>query len=449
MTKLNLKIFSKQTNHGGTNLLPIAGDKVTPKGGGLRRILWGNGKRKAITIIIACVILGLIGFGVSRIFMPQSGPAVITSDSSVPAFASCGTTNNLLKQSPINIDQLSTIIPLGNFAPPGHVIPTEHMYYNYLNIPLADGTPTPAKTTLYVPADMTVTRITLFDNQSATKPFDSYRLDFTVCKEVTGYFIHILQLNDKLKAAMSKPYDQTQTSDAGGGMLEHTYGKVVDVKLTAGEVLGSGGGGAGLPGGLDIGLYDSRTAMPTFANPERWKQDNKIVCSLDYFPTDISKALYSHIGDYTFKFIEPGDPKCGQVYQDIPGSAQGVWFGSDSPKDQIGEISHQLTLGHSNFNHAKGTFALGDAVRQIGIDPTAVYAFTPTTSGQQNLDFGLVKPGSTVYCYQTVNNNGEPTPGPVLILQLVDSNTLRLGTTDTTVCGAGPWIFTEHIDYVR
>ncbi|MDB5170217.1 MAG: hypothetical protein JWN82_613 [Candidatus Saccharibacteria bacterium] len=384
---------------------------------------------------------------VSKAHNAKDKPA--KSLSTVATVTSCGTTKELLKQSPINLDQLSTIIPLGNFAPPGHVIPTEHMYYNYLNAPLPDGTPTPVKTTLYVPADMTVNRITLFDNQSATKPFDSYRLDFTVCKQVKGYFIHVLQLNDKLTAAMSKPYDQTQTSDAGGGKLEHTYGKVVNVKLTAGEVLGSGGGGAGLPGGLDIGLYDSRSATPTFANPSRWGQDNKIVCSLDYFSPAVSKALYSHIGDYTFKSIEPGDPKCGQVYQDKLGTAQGVWFGPDSPKGQIGEISHQLTLGHSNFNHAKGTFALGDAVRQIGIDPSSVYAFDPTTSGQKNLDFGLVKPGATVYCYQTVNNNGQPTPGPVLIVQLATSNSLKLGTTGASSCGAGPWAFTKSVDYVR
>jgi hypothetical protein len=256
-------------------------------------------------------------------------------------------------------------------------------------------------------------------------------------------------MNDKLMAAMTTPYDQTQTSDAGGGKLEHTYGKVVNVKLTAGEVLGSGGGGAGLPGGLDIGLYDSRTATPTFANPARWQQDNKIVCSLDYFSPTLSKTLYSHIGDYTFAYIEPGTPKCGEVYQDIPGTAQGVWFGPDGPTDQIGEISHQLTLGHSNFDHAKGTFALGDAVRQVGIDPTAVYAFTPATSGQKNLDFGLVTPSATVYCYQTVNNNGQPTPGPVLILQLVTSTSLRLGTTGGSTCGAGPWTFTQSVDYIR
>ena len=145
----------------------------------------------------------------------------------------CGTTKPLLKTSPVALSDLSTIIPMGNFAPPGHIGPTPHMYYNFLNT----GTPTniiPAKTTIHAPGDITITAITLFDNGSAINPFNSYRIDFSVCKQVTGYFIHVVGLSDKLAAIMKPPYDHTQTSKISGSKDEHTYQKNVNIKLTAG-----------------------------------------------------------------------------------------------------------------------------------------------------------------------------------------------------------------------
>jgi hypothetical protein len=78
-----------------------------------------------------------------------------------------------------------------------------------------------------------------------------------------------------------------------------------------------------------------------------------------------------------------------------------------------------------------------------------VYGFTPASSGQLNLDFSLLKPGVTTYCYQTANNTQQGVAGPAILLQLASDTLLHLGATSTTQCGAGPWAIAKSIDYAR
>ena len=169
-----------------------------------------------------------------------------------------------LQNSPVALSDLTTIIPMGNIAPPAHIGPTPHMYYNYINTGTGALGLVPAKTNIYSPANVTVTKIARFDNASAKVPFDSYRIDFSVCKQITGYFIHVVALEGKLAQAMKPPYDNVQTSHVTGIPDEHVYNKTVNIKLTAGELLGTGGGGDGKPAGLDFGLVDTRTKTPNF-----------------------------------------------------------------------------------------------------------------------------------------------------------------------------------------
>lgn len=353
----------------------------------------------------------------------------------------------LLTTSPVKPDQVSTIIPLGNFAPPGHILPTGHMYYNYLNVG-AKTNPVPALTNIYAPANMTVTAVTLFENGTANTPFNSYRLDFSVCDQVTGYFIHMITLNDSLKAAFHEPYDSTSTSGVGGSKVDHTYTKRVNISVKAGDVMGTGGGKAELPGGLDFGLIDKRAAMPTFANAKRWKDDSHYVCSLDYFPSDVSSALYKHIGDYN-GVREPGDPKCGEVYQDKPGTAQGTWFEKGKvADDQLGAVQYHLTLGHSNFNHAKGVFSMGPDLTSLGFNVNVAYEFTPASSGQVDTDFSKVTPDGKTYCYNLVDQYDARNTIAALI-QMPDKNTLKIAKSSSKTCSSSPQMGTTTLEYVR
>jgi len=416
-----------------------------------------NSKKKLLLIVALVLVLGLGGLTTYFVTKPKNNdtPSGQTNNSQqakntntsyplIDGVADCGTKKDLFQTSPIQPNQISTIIPLGNFAPPGHINPTPHMYYNYLsknNVTI--------KTNIYTPADMVVTSITRFDNQSAAKPFDSYRIDFAVCQQVRGYFIHVTSINDKLKAAFKEPYDRVQTSDVGAAKVEHTYAKNVHLELKNGELLGTGGGQPEYPQGFDFGLTDFRSPEPTFANAKRWQLDNHYVCSTDYFPAAISSQLLAKIGDYN-GLREPGEPKCGVVYQDVPNTAKGSWFQKGQVADNaLGSVEAHLTLGINNFNHAQQVFSMGNNLQKLGLDTLSVYGFTPTTSGQKNRDFSQVTSDGNVYCYEAANLNDSSKTKQAIVIQLTDQTTLRIGKKGTS-CGAGPYTMTaQYNEYVR
>jgi len=356
---------------------------------------------------------------------------------------SCSATSGLLKYSPVPLDKMSTVVPLGNFAPPGHVTPTPHMYYNYL-VGLGN---TPAKTDLVVPADMTITKLWLFD-QGQTQPYKAYRLDFTICKQVTGYFILILNLPPKLAGLAKAPWDEDQQSNVGNG-IQHNYWKTVSVKMTAGESLGSAGGFPGAPDGLDLGLYDTRVKFPTQANPERFPSPGgPLVCSLNYYNKDLSAKLYARLGGFDFVPRDPGEPKCGTVYQDVPGTGQGIWFSQGTSNDQSNNVDAQLTLGHWNLDHSKGVFSAGNNVKKIGINSSNIYLFTPQKTGKVNLDFNLMKTG-TIYCYDTtVQSYSGDTSSAHLLVKLTDATHLSLANNGSA-CASGPWTMNQSLAYTR
>lgn len=356
---------------------------------------------------------------------------------------SCGSQKQLFKMSPIAPSEISTIIPLGNLAPPGHVLPTTHMYYRYLHT-----NNVPKLTTLYVPADMTATKIMLSDNNSLPTPYNSYRIDFSVCDEVQGYFILVFNINDKLKAAFHEPYDKVETSNVGGIKQEHNSIKNVSVKLNAGEVLGTGGGGLTMPNALDVGLSDTRIPSPTVANSARWiPQDLHYVCSLDYFPDTIKQTLYTKFGDFSGHALDITSPQCGEVYQDIPGTAQGIWVSKTSAAQGLWDVPNNLALVHSNFNHKEAVFSMGNILQQLGFNNSNIYTFSPQSDGLTNIDFNKVTPNGKIYCYETSNSSHNP--GITAIIQLLDANTLRIGKLSNSTCGSGPWQFSSYLDFIR
>lgn len=387
----------------------------------------------------------IIGIAIIAVF--SGGTFFILHRSNVASLPACPAPEGLLSHSPVAEKDLSTIIPLGNLAPPGHVLPTTHMYYNYIHSGPV-GAQVPARTTLYVPADMTVTRMMKMDNADLAKPYESYLIDFSICKEVTGYFILVQELNEKLAAAMQPPYDETQESDTGGGKTSHNWFKSVNVKLKAGEVLGYAGGEAGYPDGLDLALRDTRAPAPKLANPARWMDSEKrYVCPLDYFDADLSKRLYSKIGDYSYKYIQPGEPACGAVYYDEPGTAQGTWITKDATDQGLWDVRSIAALVESNFNHSKQAFSFGTKASQLGIDVSRPYLFSPKTEGNVNIDFSHVNAGQ-VYCYDADNGLGMATSKVTILLELTQDNTLRVGSL-TAPCGSGPWTLTNGLEYVR
>jgi hypothetical protein len=429
---------------------PLLDDSQSSERDALASIVSGNRlltwltKSKSHKIILAAVIVAIVTVS-SAAFYYYSFENMFGVQ-----LGGCSEGKQLLSVSPIGLGNLSTVVPLGNFGPSGgHVVALQssHIYLNYVHESSNASIPVPVS--IYAPADLTVYQIFAFNqsNGGNTPTYTDYKVSFAVCDQVGGYFIHVMNLSSTLKSA----FDNASFSSPGT--------KSISVKLKAGQVIGTAGGNPDWPANLDFGMVDSRVPAGTVANPARYSSyDLHYVCPMDYFPSNVGGALYSRLGDFAGQLLNITSPKCGNPYQDVGGTAQGVWLQKTivtSNNEPIWNAANgQLDFGYSNLNHSMQVVSISSALGQqlgitVGIYP---YEFVPQPNGSgnmMNLNFTSIYPGSGVYCFQASIPSAQPTQQIAVIAQLMDSTTLRLGVFNSTSCGNGPWQFSSYVDFVR
>ena len=178
------------------------------------------------------------------------------------------------------------------------------------------------------------------------------------------------------------------------------------------------------------------------------KPNENMPAPLNYYSKDLSELLSSKLSDYYDNKVAKSDSSCGSVYQDLPGTAQGVWMLKGSAEDGQLEVSKSAALVHSNFDMTVGVFSLGSKVNSTGLDASKIMPFKPAKSGIHNLDFGLLKPSNDVYCYDTYDQQGTPDNNKSILVQLADANLLKIGKNNGE-CGTGPWQMSKVAEYTR
>lgn len=193
---------------------------------------------------------------------PSSPPAVFTA-------------------SPLPLDQIQAIIPLGNLNPRGgHVFPTDHFYFDYGQAP-----------GLFVAAPAAGT-VFAIRRQSGR---DS-KIEVRVDAYLSYYLDHLLP--------------------------ESTLR--VGSQLQAGQVVGH----ASARSRLDLGAYDSRVSLPGFVNPARYPAPTlHTVSPLALFSEPLKGQLYG-------KVDRAGPDKDGKIDFDRPGRLAGNWFHSSLSLDE-------------------------------------------------------------------------------------------------------------------
>lgn len=339
--------------------------------------------------------------------------------------------------SPLNSDDCRGIVPLGNLNPPGHTLPTDHVYmYARLSNP-ANTASDPASANVYSPGDLYLVRVVA--DEYVTDGYTDYSLTFMPCREFQGYFGHVQTLSD----ALSQKIGSLSGSDASCGEPYTTGGKTyrecsknVKIEMKSGELIGT----AGRKGqnALDFGAYDSRISALEFANPDRWSSSSigfdklHVVCPVNYFSSALKAELEAKFGEYDGSVHRTAEPLCGEVMQDIPGTAQGIWFISGTGDDFSEDA--QLALAHGNVDPAQTAFSVGNSI--TGLDH-GVYEFAPESSGLVNRDFGDITDDGSIYCFELTSSN-------VLILQLTSSTTLTIEKISAANCSAGTWSFSSN-----
>lgn len=363
-------------------------------------------------------------------------------------FPSCEEEQEIFTTAPVDPSELTTIVPLGNFNPTGHVFPTRHLYF----APVQDADLIPKALDLVSPAHH-MWIISIRASENLTKGRTDYSLYFAPCRQVQGYFHHVQTLSERLQKELVPPYDSEETYTTGGDTF-HAYSKEVKIEVSAGEVLGTVGGNPGVSA-FDFGLTDFRITPLNAANPDRWSPDGRVedseqlhaVCAIDYFTSDLKAVLEAKLGDWS------GNPRttppiCGEVMQDAKGTAAGVWF-LKGTTETYPEDPH-LALVHSNFDVRLPVFSVGTSLQKSGLPP-GVYEFIPRR-GMVDMSFDDVFPDGKVYCYDlrdfqpTAVVSFDEDPSKIrysVILQLLDEKTLRVEKLNQAPCGSGPWGFTS------
>ena len=251
--------------------------------------------KKKIAIIGAVLVISLVVIAAFVFFRSGGVERFMNSQKyNIPSdAASCGDKKEFFSVSPLDYKDFTDLAPLGTVSPPSHTFPTDHMYFFLKKDDINDPESIPNKVPVYAPGDMTITKIGSQERYEGGKLLSSdFNMDFVPCEEVSGYFIHMSSLSEKLKSEFDKQDKRCNEYDTGGYNYNNCEAGV-EIKVHAGEVIGTAGGMAG-QAALDLGMLDFRADPLQYANQKRWEGKSvTTVCPLDYFSSPAKVEIYA------------------------------------------------------------------------------------------------------------------------------------------------------------
>lgn len=393
-------------------------------------------------ILIAASALLLLSFVAALRQLPQpiEGrlPDLFGAVSGLP---SCGETKEFFTTLPLELDDFTTIDPLGLLSPTAHVFPAPHLYFRL-----------PSKVPLRAPGNVTITQINLIQATNRPEFADDAAVHFSHCREFKAYFDHVVDLAPKLQEAFAEAptnrCDEYTLTYKTGPINWKKCDKSVSLTVLAGELIGYAGGGPA-QAALDFAAFDSRIEPNNFANPSRgFRQELRYnVCPLNYFSAGIQGELKARLGGL-YRSDQPiVSPTCGQVVQDIVGTAKGNWFNPAVDLNRSGHEPPHLALVQMHINQTRQAFSNGDSTQASNLK-FGLYAFTPEPSGRINRDFREVGADGNVYCYET-EADYEQNHRQVILIEMPDPETLKIEGLNQSSCGAGPWTIGRPTTFKR
>lgn len=410
---------------------------------------------------IVLVILVLMVFGFLTKDKHSGPPPFLKNVANLPdsdyfadisSLPSCGDKQELFTHSPLKLTDFNAITPLGLLSPTSHVFPSPHLYFRVRLTEPNNYASLPAEVDVIAPTDIKITTIKFIEAKN--KPtFDDGMVAFGVCKEFKAYFDHLKTFSPKIKQAYDektfKRCDEYSLGYPNIGQVDYKLCQVqVDIDIKAGEKIGTAGGGDGQKV-FDFGSFDKRKSPKQFAKPERWQGREHLVylaCALDYYPPELKTELKSRLGGDGQKGEVRG-ADCGEVIQDIPGTAMGAWVPPGT--DQITHEPPYLALVHDYVERQYLVFSMGESGQKAGL-PVGTYTFLPKDEGMINRHFKDITSDGKVYCFETefqyeANQNDQT----AITLDMPTPEKIRIGKLNSKSCGSGPWNMDNYAEFVR
>ena len=358
---------------------------------------------------------------------------------------SCGGSFTLFTQFPVTDPNLASIEPLGHLFPPGHTLPSDHLYFNF-----NESSTTKLGINLYAPSDGWIIQVTRVEYTSGGPSGlnTDYHVTFSPCREVALTVMHV----DFIPSFLANPAGPapTQCSAFGEGSSpgseQGTSCQVnMQVQVKAGQIIGTGTIG-------DFGpLEDTRVALSGFADPAAHEL-HRGFCPLNYFSAPIQTAYTALLGENSGAALTPRTtpPVCGTIVQDVPGTAQGDWFALGAP-DANG--LNNITLIHDNIFPSTAAFSIGQSMPAAFQGVSYVYPKTAADGTRINYDFNLVN-DNRIYCYDTFESFPQASSGlnpnmvgRIVLIQMTPSLTnlsieVQNPGINCAAVGAANWAFT-------
>lgn len=313
----------------------------------------------------------------------------------------------------MNNSDFMGLVPLGNLNPPGHTLPTDHLYFYLANPAL--------QYPIFSPGNLKLKRVKKYTYTG----YVEYTLEMSPGGNYRLIYGHVSDLEPGLLSAIGAITSNCQSYSTGGSTFNYCE-KETDIALTAGQNLGKAGGHAG-QNALDVGLVKYGNG------PEA-----EYFCPVEYCTPALKTQLEARFSNYNGTIMRTVAPLCGQVNQNIAGTLQGIWFKKGQPK--YPEDPH-IAFVHDNVTPAKAVISVG--ISQTGL-ASGVYSFTIAASGTTNRDFNNVTPGS-VYCFENLNSGA----GKHLLVEFVNSDEIRVETKTGNTCAGGETFTASAVLYTR
>ena len=338
----------------------------------------------------------------------------------------CGKT--LMTVSPVPIDSITGIEPIGSSNPPEHTLASISSD-TYIGV---TGQGTTKTTPLVAPGDMWI--ILINPRYGITQDPEDHVIKYAFCKDVYGVVDHVKSLSPEMQALV----DSRGCAYPGGSIKDNTCPILLMEPIKAGTPLGTVGR---LQGNFNFGTWDLRVTH-TFANASRHGHLTKhSTCPFDYFSSPLKETL---IGKLDSKI----GGSCGSVEYDVPGTLMGDWFIGDASPTRHADWSKLLYFGPNNRDLEQSVISVSGII----VSQPTKWVFEPLSSGTINRKFKDVTP-DVVYCYDNngsspLRNYGKGIISGRFILKLT-SNTELMIEYQNELCQGTEWKFKNPTVYIR
>jgi hypothetical protein len=275
------------------------------------------------------------------------------------------------KAPPLDLSTIRQIVPLGNLNPPGHTLPTDHIYVNNRAL---GGPPVPQQT-VFAPGEGTVQYII---RQGAESKIG-------IAAGSSIYYLDHIQLDPSIHEG---------------------------VRVTAGQALGLTGT---IAYGIDLGVINNQLTVP-FANPARYSSESLHGdAPLTYFDEPLRTELYALVSTI-------GSNKDGKFNYDAVGRLAGNWFLEGlSPAESANPAAwpQHLAFVYDNYDPAAIRVSIGGTLALVG-----AFAVQPGAIDPKDVSAAS---GPIVYELYVAGGPGGPS-GPragTMIVQMLEETRLR------------------------